>query len=163
MNKTICLNKSVLDFIEKQISRDSYVVEFGAGWSSRWFADRCGKLVSIETSARWAAVARGDLSGAACEWDVRRSLTPLLVSKDLTGADLVLVDCEVQWRFDCATRGWEALRPGGWMILDDAQRQYSETIVANMSAHASPIELKWQEGDIETAKERLALAWQKPQ
>ena len=53
MEKRICLNKSVLDFMASKMEGDSFVIEYGSGWSTRWFAERCGKLISIETDPKW--------------------------------------------------------------------------------------------------------------
>jgi len=154
--RRICLNQSVLSFMEARISPRSYVLEFGAGWSSRWFAERCGKLVSIESSAQWLQLARDSMVGVDCDWDIRLAIDQRRIPK---APDLVLVDSEAQLRHEHARLGWSLLKSGGWLVLDDAQRVRHRQTVEWLAG--KPVRLEWSQGDIETARERLALAWQK--
>lgn len=160
MNKQICLNGAVLDFMAERLTKQSVVVEYGAGWSSRWFADRCGKLTSIETSAIWMDRIAEDLRGAACDWRLIHTSRPDLAP--VGEADLVLVDCDEDWRRACTVPGWLALKPGGWLVFDDAQRPRHAASIAWLEEQADPVRLVWRPGDIETARERLALAYCKP-
>lgn len=159
----ICLNRSVLAFIESIITPDATVLEFGAGWSSRWFADRCARLVSIETAPDWAERVRLDLAGATCQWEVRLVDDVWLGIKDLPAVDLILVDGPERLRKFSSMIAWPLLRPGGWLILDDAQREIQAGAVKwliEFSGHAGR-PLRWQRGDTDSARERLALAFQK--
>ena len=162
--RRICLNQSVLDFMAAKITPQSFVLEFGAGWSSRWFAERCGRLVSIETSSKWADIVQRDLAGVACNWSVR----PMLNPGDAMDVDLALIDGPDDSRDACARLAWPMLRSGGWLVLDDAQREmYAETVEwLNQQASDRPLQgisrpLVWSDGDVETARERIALAWQR--
>lgn len=156
--KRICLNRSVLNFMDARIDRRSYVVEYGAGWSTRWFAERCGKLLSIETDMGWIERVKPDLQGVCCDWRIEESKSPGGVK--IGQPDMVLIDCAEQHRLACAKSGWNALKPGGWLIFDDAQRQRHAEAIRGIPG--TPKRLVWSGGDIETAKERLALAWRKP-
>lgn len=164
--KRICLNKSVLDFMEQELTPSSTVLEFGGGWSSRWFADRCGKLVVIETSFKWADKIKGELGGRG------RILIPrvgLYFITDLNSmhlgigeADLVLIDCSEGLRHAAAIFAWPLVKRFGWLLFDDAQRrQHANTVAWLIIEGGVPVELHWQPGDVESAKERVTLAWQK--
>ena len=166
MNKQICLNKSVLDFMESKLTRESFVLEFGGGWSSKWFADRCGNLIVIETSHEWANVIANELEGRGHIFVPRVGLQYVTdVSKKLKGvtADLILIDGIERMRLASTIVAWPLLKPGGWLVFDDAQRSRHLASVQTMRETAGkPEELRWQEGDVESATGRLALAWQKP-
>ena len=159
----ICLNRSVLAFMESVLTPDAAVLEFGAGWSSRWFADRCARLTSIETSDEWAQRVRRDLAGAACKWEVRLVDDMWLGVKDLAPVDLILVDGPELLRKFSSQVGWPLLKPGGWLVFDDAQREIQAGAVKWLKEFSgSPGRpLRWQSGDIDSARERLALAFRK--
>lgn len=159
----ICLNRSVLAFMESVLKPDAAVLEFGAGWSSRWFADRCARLISIETAADWAERVRLDLAGASCQWQVRLVDDVWIGVKDLAPVDLILVDGPERLRKFSSMIAWPLLKPGGWLILDDAQREIQDGAVKWLAAYSGSAgkPLRWQTGDTDSARERLALAFQK--
>jgi predicted O-methyltransferase YrrM len=161
--KRICLNRAVLAFMAAQITPQSFVLEFGAGWSSRWFAERCGRLVSIETSPEWAEIARQDLVGSICDWTVRLVKKPDDALAGVSDVDLALIDGIEEERELCARLAWPLLRSGGWLVLDDAQRAANVATIKWLNGQAKPRRLTWNEGDVETAKARIALAWQRGQ
>jgi predicted O-methyltransferase YrrM len=174
--KRICLNQSVLDFMDSKLDcHKSVAVEFGSGWSTPWFAARCHNLITVETDRQWADKVTNELNAL----EVRNCLM-LITSPDPARyrrsmhakhgglfdapADLVLVDCVESCRYEAAVLGWQLLRPNGWLVFDDAQRPRHKPALdwLNSVARVTPTRLEWQPGDIETAKERLALAWAKP-
>lgn len=156
--KRICLNQSVLDFMASVITPQSYVLEFGAGWSSRWFADRCGRLMSVESNPNWTRRVEQDLKGARAQYELRDT------TDNLPGdADLVLIDSSEVLRLAHLQVGWEKLKMGGWLVFDDAQRECHAESVAFMERIGPLRRLEWDEAhDIPEARERLALAVRKP-
>lgn len=157
----ICLNRSVLDFMESVLTPGSFVLEFGAGYSTPWFAERCGRIVSIETDHIWHQRAQ-DMAPDA---DVRHISDPKKgcwrqYARCESGEfDLILADGKDSLRRDFVLETWPMLKSGGWLIFDDAQRQQHEFI--HSFKLGSPIRLEWSDGDIEGARDRLALAWLK--
>lgn len=170
-DRIICLNKSVLDFMEKNLDPESSVaVEIGSGWSTAWLAKRSDKLISFETDPAWVqkvAIHLRDEQIRNCRVILVRK-HPSSFTHDLRSrlqrrvADLVLVDCYEPLRHYATIAGWSALKRGGWLIFDDAQRARHSSALSWLNEYADHVRLEWQEGDIETAKERLALAFRKP-
>lgn len=171
--KRICLNQSVLDFMDSAIGKESIVLELGAGWSSFWFAERCGELFTVETHPKWVFVIENELRKAGFKnWQMIKCSTSVLLYKheiensyiyDLGTVDLALIDCREDLRFAGTEIAWELLKPGGWVLFDDAQRPQHKQSIKLLNKNAGvPVKLKWSPGDIESAKERLTLAWQKP-
>ena len=160
MKKKICLNQSVLDFMESLLFADSFVLELGAGWSSRWFADRCGYLLSVETSPQWADMVRADLEGSSCSWDVVDAAAT--ITHAAQAADLVLVDSVATMRERYVKTVWPLLKRGCWLVFDDAQRPIHADAIEYLNGFSKPIILGWDaDHDIPAAKERVAMAWQK--
>ncbi len=166
MKKQICLNKSVLDFMASKLTPEALVFEFGGGWSSKWFANRCGQLLVVETSFKWADTIRKELRGNG------RVVVPRVGSryfKDLNRllrgvekADLILIDCVENIRYAATHFAWPLVKPGGWLLFDDAQRPRHADVVSWMHERGeNATRLTWQPGDVESAKERLTLAWRK--
>jgi predicted O-methyltransferase YrrM len=143
------------------LTPSSRALEFGAGYSTRWIADRCGHLVSVETSPQWWSVARDTLQDCECDWDVQLVKHPA-ETKLSRAVDLVLVDCAESLRFDAVKVGWRWLKPGGWLLFDDAQRIKHRGSVNLLNTFADSVVLGWDDRyDIPEARKRLALAWRK--
>ena len=161
MKKKICLNQSVLDFMESLLTPDSFVLELGAGWSSRWFADRCGYLLSVETSPQWASMVRFDLRDSACKWNVVKG-SDKSITAAAGKANLVLVDSVANLREQYVKTVWPLLKRGCWLVFDDAQRPIHADAIEYLNGFSNPIILGWDaEHDVPAAKERVAMAWQK--
>jgi len=163
--KRICLNRSVLDFMESKMEEDSYVIEYGSGWSTRWFAERCRKLNSIETDPKWWHKVCLHAEGVDCEIEVRLTKNVARITNDIPPqiADLILIDCYEIQRHKATMSAWPLLKPGGWILFDDAQRtKHAISVKWLNNVAGKPVELEWQPGDVESAKPRLTLAWQKP-
>lgn len=155
----ICLNRSVLDFMDERLTKKSTVLEFGAGGSTRWFADRCGRLICIETSPLWAQKVRDDLVGSDCDRCVILTNDPRGALAGVASVDIALIDGVEHSREACARLAWPLLKSGGWLVFDDAQRSRHAAAIAWLNTHGTPHELRWAPGDVESATERLALAW----
>jgi len=172
IKKQICLNRSVLTFMNDNLTSESKVLEFGGGWSSKWFSHRCGKLVVIETSFNWVHKIKKDLLTAPRRGVNTRIIVPrvgILYNNDLdkmligvADIDLVLIDCTEDLRNAATQFAWPLIRQGGWLLFDDAQRERHADIVSWLGEIAdAPVRLDWQPGDLESAVERITLAWQK--
>ncbi len=167
--KRICLNQSVLDFVDSVLTPGSRVLEFGGGWSSRWFADRCGRLIVIETSHEWAGLISKDLIGPRGRKSILVPRIGLHYVEDLNRmlkgideVDLVLIDCIDKLRGAATKFAWPLIKKGGWLLFDDAQRiQHRRTVQWLNGVGKIGCRLTWEPGDVESAKERVTLVWHK--
>jgi len=175
--KRICLNKSVLDFMNTVLKQTSspIVLEFGSGWSSSWFSKRCFKLITVETDRKWARIVSDDLQAKDFKnWHmILANPAPIVFVSNINNemkaigigaemVDLILIDCRENMRLSATYLGWLFLKKGGWILFDDAQRlQHKNAIDLLTEKAGQPIRLEWQSGDIDSAKPRLTLAWQK--
>jgi hypothetical protein len=131
-------------FLEEILTPESRVFEWGMGGSTPWLAERCGELWSVEHDEKWfwrvaAQVGReprliwsppegndqGDPSDPDGCWSscvkgsFRWYVDAISQAKDY---DLVLVDGRA--RASCVKAGAEALRPGGWLVVDNTERDW---------------------------------------
>ncbi len=99
----------------------SKVFEWGGGYSSLMWSDRCKKVVTVESNSQWF------------EYIKSRSLDlenmDLILAQDRDsyigyfdehrGSDIVLIDG--RWRYDCAATVLEKISPSAVIILDNSE------------------------------------------
>lgn len=133
---------SCLEFLESLTGPDVFAFEWGCGGSTVWFAERCSKVVSVEHDEAWAwkvalqapkaeirlVPPMGDDKGDAADptgyWSSCQvgNFQAYVEAIDLEEPDLILVDGRA--RASCITMASNVLRPGGWLILDNAERDW---------------------------------------
>jgi len=113
--------------------------EFGSGRSTLWFARHVGTLISIEHNTPWFQTVQGQLVAAKVQ-NAELRLIPLdhpetepeadhyeplpryvaqLLEEAPASLDVLLVDGH--YRTTCIRAGLDRLKPGGWLVVDDAQ------------------------------------------
>lgn len=104
------------------------VLEFGSGGSTIWFAERGCEVVSIEHDADWwgAVAARVQGREVTCALAKRPYASVALELLGPCSVDLVLIDGRD--RVACAAVVPRVLRPGGWLLLDNAERERYQPI-----------------------------------
>lgn len=113
-------------FVEQWLSSTDLVVEFGAGRSTPWFAERCGRVVSVETDEGWyswvlrASASRENVTLLLSDPSSPSAYLQKATLLDLDAADVALVDGK--HRGDSALWLVDRLRPGGLLIIDDIHR-----------------------------------------
>lgn len=123
------LTRTAVAFLSEYIRPGDTLVEFGSGRSTMWFARRVGamgKVISVEASQEWQQeVARRLRAAGMGQADVQYAEnTPekyvQSAAQRLNGkADAILIDGAV--RDACAVWGVSAVKPGGIIVLDNAQ------------------------------------------
>lgn len=111
-------------------------LEWGSGRSTHWFASRVARLISVESDQTWHARVATSLSAAGLASKVDQRLVLCEGANELEteehayidvvrelpdqSLDFVLVDGRLRLGCLCAAR--EKVRPGGLLILDNANR-----------------------------------------
>jgi hypothetical protein len=108
--------------------RDSTVFEYGSGNSSRWWASRCNRLVSIESDKAWYDIIKSSLNLPNFEY---RLADPPAYAKAIEGYDgafdVVVVD-GIE-RADCANAAIAHIRRlGGKMLILDNSDWYPKLV-----------------------------------
>ena len=129
------LPEKAISFLQKIITPDSFVLEHGAGGSTLWFAERVSYILSFESDSKWYGKVgaelynRGHLIGRTNAFGTATLIfasmmedmsfkMPATVPREY---DLVFVDGRGRVRF--WERAEKFLKPGGWLIWDDAERK----------------------------------------
>jgi predicted O-methyltransferase YrrM len=124
------LTRTAIDFIGEWLSPSDTVFEWGSGRSTAWFARQVTRVISVEHDPVWyerVAGQLGDSSGverhlAKTSDDIKDESSERYVAVIGTlpddAIDLVLVDG--LHRDECALRAVEKVRPGGLLVLDNA-------------------------------------------
>lgn len=139
------LMPAVIEWLHDLLSHGGDVVlETGSGGSTVFFAHRCFRLVSYEHDAGWAINVNKEISRLelAQTIDYRfRPEYPKAGLSDLPELDVALIDGRGRVRsvIDALPR----LKPGGWLILDDAGRErYREAVRVMDEACSARIEFR---------------------
>lgn len=115
------LTEGAIAFLESYLLPEMRVLEFGAGASTLWFADRVAEVVSVEGGMAWY-----ELIGAECK---DRPTVRLVFAERYNGPqgsypdayfDLILVDGRN--RAECFRESDRVLKSGGVLMLDNAER-----------------------------------------
>ncbi|NYZ12825.1 hypothetical protein HL658_09700 [Azospirillum sp. RWY-5-1] len=135
---------------------DMTVVEFGAGQSTLWLAPHVGRLLSIEHDPAWWERTRGALA--------RRGLTNVDLQlrgerdyADLAGVPDGSVDfCVIDGllRGVCTRAVLPKMRPGGWIYLDNSDKDMDfaddgrnlRAAEAMLLRHAAPADVRYVTG-----------------
>lgn len=150
---------SCSDFLRKQIRQGWKVFEYGSGGSSLFFALHGAAGVSVEHDTGWAQKVQEKLREAGAKWQVLivpseaglldsrgcedpsgyRSSFPGFEDRNFkkyaetidsfpkASFDLVIVDGRA--RPSCLLHGAAKVRPGGFLILDDSQRERYQAVI----------------------------------
>lgn len=150
--------------LEKLVMPGMRILEWGSGGSTIFFAERGARIISIEHDAAWAELAREEL--------LRRKLTAQVeihridlaanyvdVVDRLAGSfDLVVVDG--RRRVECVDKVHERVVAGGWLVLDDSDREaYSPAVEQLAGWH----KLVLKGPRPKTKEDPQTTMWQKPQ
>ncbi len=153
---------AAIAFLRRQLTPQSRVLEFGSGGSTLWFAARCGRIDSIEHQEEWARGVAESIRNAGLQESavVRHVPAGRYAEETMTFADdsfdLVVVDAIR--RADCVIAALPKLRPGGWLVIDNANRHLPGNCPGPASLRAfdlsDPEHVKWRD-----LQERFA-AWE---
>ncbi len=142
-----------IQFLEAILRPEMKVFEWGSGGSTVFFAQRVSRIVSIEHEREWYGKAGGALRGvgnAECyliepeHGAIAESKSDALAyfSESVPGRnfkayasaiddyepfDVVMIDGRA--RPSCVMHAQRKVRPGGFLLLDDAERPYYEKSV----------------------------------
>ena len=127
-----------IEFLKRNLRRDMDVFEWGAGGSTIFFAQRCHSVRSVESNEDWSTFLlnqfeRYSISNASLiqvpedfvsvsEFETSSYCNAIVEST----YDVIIVDGvdvpPFQYRPLCFARAEKHVRPGGWIIVDDAWR-----------------------------------------
>jgi len=118
------LHPGVVAYLESLLCPEWRVLEYGAGGSTLWFAERVAKVVSIEHNLEWRTKVRELAPGNVCLMDHYSNGGPPPFEPH--GYDLFFIDGDIdgntKTRGTCLETASMFVKPGGWVVLDNANR-----------------------------------------
>lgn len=125
----------LIDELAELVGPGTRVFEFGGGGSTLWFLDRGCEVVTVEHVTAWSerlaslvTSDRWELLDRSTEGGYDDYIGAILQYPEDT-FDVVVVDGRA--RVLCALAARSRVRPGGWLIVDDVDRErYDEGLAA---------------------------------
>lgn len=124
------MNYGVIQFLSERLNSSMSLLEFGSGYSTRFYAKKVGSVISIEHDKFWIDQLKSELPENATilhrKLDDKQGYCNVTDTLDKT-FDVIVVDG--RHRIDCMMSSLSALSDRGVVLLDDSSRdRYSECI-----------------------------------
>lgn len=130
------MNYAVIELLDERLHKGLDLFEYGAGFSSIWFAERLNKVVSIEYDQAWRKQVEGLLAPVSnAELIFQEVGEDYVNGAQRTGSSYHMILVDGRERVACAKASFNALTDDGILILDDSDREeYQEvfTIASNL-------------------------------
>lgn len=129
------LHKDAISYLENLLTPDMNVLEFGAGGSTLWFAERVKSVMAFEDNFDWGGIVKKQAPA-----NVRVFTTKgrdLLIDSPQV-FDLLLIDGEpVEQRAEWLKVAPRLVKPGGYVVLDNANRREYAGAREEFAKHAT--------------------------
>lgn len=114
--------------IKEHLNPESRVLEFGSGMSTIWYSRHAGHVYSVEDSHEWFvkiehAIKEKNISNVTYKFALETSEYTSFMADDMEGFDLVVVDGT--FRSDCVRSAVKLLKSGGFLYLDNSDKDSS--------------------------------------
>lgn len=133
-NKAPWLTREAVFFIEQWLRPNDLAIEWGSGRSTAWFAQRVGKLLSVEHHPQWYKQVINEIDKQGLKnvdyrlverignelIDAEKYSQEVLLDIEEGSLDFALVDGI--FRDHCAVAILGKLKPGALLVIDDAHR-----------------------------------------
>lgn len=119
------ISYSVIQILEKHLTRSSRVLEFGSGMSTVWYARHAGEVCSVEDYKPWyekvkKILINEKLQNVNYQFKDHVDSYSQCFTDDSRGFDLIMVDGS--HRSACIAHAVKLLRPGGILYLDNTDK-----------------------------------------
>ncbi len=159
-------------FCEQHFKGSRQALEYGSGRSTRWFASLTSHLTSVEASPEWYEEVKTQLRGDGITnvdylhvpldhpWaDPEREVydpmpSYVAVADRFADGTLDFVSIDGHYRTHCVRRAAPKVAPGGYLLLDDANRWNPLASV--------PVPAGWRIVDNSTNGVKRCVIWQAP-
>lgn len=109
------LHPAAVEYLAGIVTPEMRVVEHGAGGSTVWFSERVKEVICFETSIAWAERVHARANGVRLYMDLSKL-------GSVGGFDLLMIDGAREERGKFLRSAHLLVRPGGWVVLDNANR-----------------------------------------
>ena len=113
-----------IDFLSQFDYSRASVFEWGSGFSTLWWAERCREIVSVETNVDWVPYIRPMLPNNVklLTPEFNELLEAAAIDCDQRFYDVIVVDNNGPFRPACAEKAISHLADGGVLIVDNSDQ-----------------------------------------
>jgi hypothetical protein len=108
-----------IEYIKQLDLSDKSIFEYGSGNSTRFWVDRCKKLVSVEDNKEWFDKIRARISPSV-EYNLFEKKEDYIKSIRQFPDEFDVIIIDGSHRYDCAVEAIKKLRNDGFIILDNS-------------------------------------------
>ncbi len=114
---------SYLDFIAPFLTKNKTMFEFGAGYSTLFYAPKVKSVVSIDHENNWITTLKKRVlkNVTLSHYNLDSGYETSISSYDQL-FDFIIIDGRK--RVDCIRNSFNRIAPGGVIVLDDSEREY---------------------------------------
>ena len=124
------LSDEAITLFESLLQPNFFVLEFGSGGSTLWLAERVSYVRSYETNIKWL---QGMMERIPDHVEMRYRAVP----DEREKYNLLFIDGEpLEFRAAWITEAHELVHPGGYVVLDNANRPELEQFVSRLAGRA---------------------------
>jgi len=138
--KIIWITEGGIEFLESYLTKDMHCLEFGAGASTKWLADRVSHLISIEHDSEWIKKVSESLPGNVTLHQHNRDYSVYVSIFPDEHFDFILVDGRD--RVNCVKEALPKLKKGGYLMLDNSEREEYKESIDLMEGYESYTQIK---------------------
>lgn len=109
-----------IDFLERRLSADMQVFEYGGGNSTRWYASRVGRVTAVDDDPEWVDRVGPTLPSNGEIRYREQGRTYVEAITEVNDVDVIVIDGP--YREDCIRPAMAALSDSGVIIRDDYHR-----------------------------------------
>jgi hypothetical protein len=126
-NPEFWLNYSFISFLEKKLSKDLEIFEYGSGHSTIKFSKYCKNIISVDNDLGWHNYLKNiQLPNSTLIFQDDLDLYPLEITKFNKKYDIIVIDGKR--RNACSMLILDYLKDGGVIIFDNLEKGYQKSI-----------------------------------
>lgn len=113
-------NYNYVDWLNNYLRSDQRVFEYGSGYSTLMFSDRCKEVFSVETNKKWIREIKIKLIRKNVTFLIPEDKVPFNYLKQIENKgkfDIVLIDDQYRW--NCVPFAVKNLSDNGIIVIDD--------------------------------------------
>ncbi|MEP3266523.1 MAG: class I SAM-dependent methyltransferase [Hyphomicrobiales bacterium] len=148
-----------IKILDSYLKPDDFMIEFGSGRSTKWFASKVGKLISIEHNKEWFDKVSDELAAskiANIEYRHRHAANPdtpqeteayLDVFDELEDETVDVIFVDGIFRDECALKAINKVKPGGVILIDNVNWFLPSQSISpcSRSIEDGPLDAMWSD------------------
>ncbi len=122
------MNYTIVHFLQERLHKNISIFEFGSGFSSVFYAQKCKQVFSLEYNLQWKQkveelFAENKITNATVFYNEVNEEYAKAIKKFLPEQKFELIIVDGRQRVNCAKESFDFLTENGVLLLDDSARE----------------------------------------